>query len=66
MINWLIENLGTIIVSLILTVIIGLVIYSMVKNKKEGKSSCGCNCSSCPAGGACHKYEGSPISRRLS
>ena len=55
MIDWLIENLGTIFVTLILILIVGLVIYSMVRNKMKGKSSCGCSCSSCPAGGMCHK-----------
>ncbi len=57
MIEWLAANWGTILVSVILIAIIGLVIYSMIRNKMKGKSSCscGCNCSSCPAGGMCHK-----------
>ena len=55
MIEWLSDNLGTIIVLLILAVIVGSVIRTLIKNKKKGKSSCGCNCSACPAGGVCHK-----------
>lgn len=55
MMNWIIDNLGTIFVLSILIVIIGLVINSMIRNKKKGKSPCGCNCSTCPAGGTCHK-----------
>ncbi|MBQ4257558.1 MAG: FeoB-associated Cys-rich membrane protein [Clostridia bacterium] len=39
--------MGTILVTVLVMAIVGLVIYSMAKNKKEGKSSC----SSC--GGAC-------------
>jgi hypothetical protein len=26
----------------------------MVKDKKRGKSSCGCNCGCCPNSAACH------------
>lgn len=45
--------MGTIITGVILTGIVGLVIRSMVKNKKQGKSlQCGCDCSKC--GGHCH------------
>lgn len=52
--EWLVNNLATIIISLILAVIAGLIIYKMAKDKKQGKSSCGCNCSCCPMGSACH------------
>lgn len=55
MADWLISNLSTIIVSVILAAIMGLIIFSMIKNKKKGKSSCGCNCSNCPMGGKCEK-----------
>ena len=30
------------------------VIYRMVKDKKQGKSSCGNNCAHCACAGACH------------
>lgn len=52
--DWLINNLATIVISIILAVILGLIIYKLIKNKKQGKSSCGCDCSSCPMGGRCH------------
>lgn len=51
--DWLISNLSTIIICLILAAVVGLIIFSMVKDKKKGKSSCGCNCSDCPMGGKC-------------
>ena len=42
----------TCIVGLILAGIVGLVIYSMVRDKKKGKSlQCGCDCKHC--GGHC-------------
>ncbi len=45
---------GTIIVSAILLLIVGLIIYRQIKNKKDGKSSCSCGCSSCAMSEVCH------------
>ena len=47
-------TVGTIIVSLILIVIVGLIIRSIVRDKKAGKSSCGAGCANCPMHGSCH------------
>ena len=47
------NDMGTIIVLLVLAIIIALIIRSMVKDKKAGKSlQCGGDCSKC--GGHCH------------
>lgn len=47
-------NPGTFVVALILVIIVGCIIRSMVRAKKQGKSlQCGCDCSKC--GGACSK-----------
>ena len=47
------EIMGTILVAVILAVIVGLIIYSMVRDKKNGKSiQCGGDCKNC--GGHCH------------
>lgn len=54
MLSWFSENLSTIVVSAVLAAVFAGVIYTMVKNKKNGKSSCGCGCSSCPMSGSCH------------
>ena len=48
-------NLGTILVLVILVVIIGSVVYTLIRKKREGKTSCGCGCSSCPSAGICHR-----------
>ena len=46
-------DMGTIIVLIVLAIIIALIIRSMVKDKKGGKSlQCGGDCSKC--GGHCH------------
>ena len=47
--------MGTIIISIILIAIVFGIILKMAKDKKSGKSSCGCGCSSCPMNGKCHK-----------
>ncbi|MBO5295377.1 MAG: FeoB-associated Cys-rich membrane protein [Clostridia bacterium] len=54
MLNWLQNNIGTIAVCAVLVVLFGAVIVRMIKNKKAGKSSCGCGCSECAMHGQCH------------
>ncbi len=54
MFDWLVNNLGTIVITLVLAVIVALIIIRMIKNKKDGKHSCGCGCSSCAMKDACH------------
>ena len=44
---WITENIGTIAVLAVLLAAVALVIRSMVKAKKQGRSSCGCDCGSC-------------------
>ena len=64
--QWILSNLGTIIISIILVAIVGIILYNMINNKRKGKSSCGCNCSCCPSGGMCHRNEQQSVSGRLS
>lgn len=46
-------TLGTFVVGFILVVVVGLIIVSMVRDKKNGKSvQCGGDCKNC--GGHCH------------
>lgn len=47
------NDMGTIIVLIVLAIIVALIIRSMVKDKKAGKSlQCGGDCNKC--GGHCH------------
>ena len=55
MLNWITDNLSTIIVSLVLILIVAASIRKLVRDKKKGKSSCGCNCAHCAMAGSCHK-----------
>ena len=55
MLSWIAANAGTIIVTLILLAVIAAVIVVMVRDKKQGRSSCGCKCANCPMAGKCHE-----------
>lgn len=55
MLNFITDNLGTIGVLAVLSAIVALAVYSLIKNKKEGKTSCGCSCGSCAMADKCHK-----------
>ncbi|MDO4565234.1 MAG: FeoB-associated Cys-rich membrane protein [Clostridia bacterium] len=48
------EFWSTLIISLVLAGVVTLIVVRMVKNKRRGKSSCGCNCKDCPMSGKCH------------
>lgn len=48
MFNWIARNLSTIIICLVLAAVVVLIIVSLVKDKRKGKSACGCKCAHCP------------------
>ncbi len=54
MLQWISANIGTILISLVLLAVVALIIRSMMRDKKQGRSSCGGNCAGCAACGACH------------
>lgn len=54
MIDFFSENIATIIVGLIVLAIVLLIIFKLIKDKKKGKSSCGCGCEHCQNASACH------------
>ena len=47
MLTFFIANIGPIIVGLVVLFIIAGVVIHMIRNKKKGKSACGCGCSGC-------------------
>lgn len=55
MLNWILDNAGTIIAVLALIVIIAAIIIKMVADRKKGKSGCGCDCGCCGMSEECHK-----------
>ena len=57
MLDWFAANLGTILISLILAVIVTLIVVYLLRQKKAGKSSCGANCAHCAMHGQCHEHQ---------
>lgn len=55
MAEFLASNMGTILIGAAVAAVVALIIVKMVKDKKKGRSSCGCGCSNCPSAGMCHK-----------
>ena len=56
MIGWLAANWVNILVIALVAVAVFFAARSLIKDKKAGKSSCGCNCSHCASAlaGKCH------------
>lgn len=52
--QWLANNLSTIIIALVVAGAIAAIIVAMIRSKKKGKTSCGCGCDGCPMSGSCH------------
>ncbi|MBQ6513167.1 MAG: FeoB-associated Cys-rich membrane protein [Clostridia bacterium] len=55
MFQGIIDHAGTILVSLVLLLLVARIIFVLRRDRKQGKSTCGCNCGSCPMSGSCHK-----------
>ncbi len=51
---WIAENIATVIICLVIVLMVAGAIAVLVRDKKKGRSSCGCQCGSCPMSGACH------------
>lgn len=54
---WIIANIGTIVVAVLLAAVLTLIILKIVGDKKKGRSSCGCDCGKCAMSGSCHKQK---------
>lgn len=57
MMNWFAENLGTIIITLVLAGVVALICAYLIGQRKKGKSSCGCSCANCAMHGKCHSRQ---------
>ncbi len=52
---WFLENLGTIVVALIVFGVCALIVRKIMKDKKSGKSpTCNCGCGGCGMKDICH------------
>ena len=51
--SWLAANIGTIVICAIIVAIVVLLVWSLIRDKKKGKTCCG-GCSGCSMSGVCH------------
>ena len=56
MLHWFSENLGTIIISLVLLAVVIAISRYLIRQKKAGKNACGAGCAHCAMHGSCHKH----------
>ncbi len=54
MLEWLSQHIATIIICAVLAVIFGLMLWSLLRDKKKGRSSCCGGCAGCAMAGHCH------------
>ncbi len=55
MLNFLAENWGSLLIGLVIAVIVVLIAVKLCRDRKKGRTSCGCGCDHCPSSGMCHK-----------
>ena len=51
---WLTQHIGTILICAVLIAFFALLIRSLVRDRKKGKSSCCGGCAGCAMAGHCH------------
>ncbi len=56
--TWLSENWGSLAVGLALAGAAAAIIRGLIRDRKQGKSSCGAGCASCPMAGSCRRRPG--------
>ena len=54
MLSWIAANLANIVIVLVLLLIVAGIIAKLIRDKKKGRSSCGCGCEHCAMHGECH------------
>ena len=54
MLQWISANAGTLVLCILLLAVVAWIVRSLLRQRKLGKSSCGCNCAHCAMHGSCH------------
>ena len=60
MFAWIVQNLATIVVCAVLLLVTVLIVGKLVRDRKQGKGSCGANCAGCAHcanAGCCHHQQ---------
>jgi len=53
--EWLKANLLTIAILLVLAGAVFAIVFSLIRDKRKGRTSCGNNCAHCAMAGTCHR-----------
>lgn len=53
MFDWIKDNLLTIGILLVLGAAVFAIVFSLIREKRKGRSSCGGGCAHCPMAGTC-------------
>lgn len=54
MLTWFAQNMFTILIIAVLVAFFGWLLYTLIRDKKKGKSSCCGGCAGCAMAGKCH------------
>ena len=54
MLPWFAQNIFTILIIAVLVAFFGWLIYTIIRDKKQGRSSCCGGCAGCAMAGHCH------------
>ena len=54
MLDWVYSNWANILVIGVVILLVAAAVIVMVRDRKAGRSSCGCNCANCALAGKCH------------
>ena len=54
MFEWLIQNLGSILILTVVLAIVTVIVILRIRAKKKGETGCGCGCSNCAGRFVCH------------
>ena len=55
MLDFFADHWGSILIGALVLAVVVLVFVKLCKDRKKGKTSCGCGCDHCPSSGMCHK-----------
>ena len=52
--KWIIDNCVSLVVLAVVAAVVALIVIKMIRDKKQGKSSCSCGCGGCAMKDSCH------------
>ena len=55
MMEWIREQIPTLVTGLVLLAVIAAAVAGLIRDRRKGKTSCGCGCAHCAMRGECHR-----------